>query len=85
MLGQEPNLPVDFLLGRIPAYALEAISDWMQEHQARLRTDFEGAREHIEMAARLRKERHVQKVTNIPIAEGQVVYFHSVSISEIRH
>lgn len=61
MFGQEPNLPVDFLLGRVPQLTAGTVMDWMEEHRERLQVAFDGARERIQAAARLRKERHDQK------------------------
>ncbi|KAL2088039.1 hypothetical protein ACEWY4_016867 [Coilia grayii] len=80
MFGQEPNLPVDFLLGRVPASASEPVNDWLVEHQARLQTAFDGARERIEMAARLRKERHDRDVRGEAVAEGEVVHLRNTGI-----
>lgn len=43
MFGQEPILPVDFLLGRVRDPMPGEVQDWVAEHQARLRVAFEGA------------------------------------------
>ncbi|KAL2102145.1 hypothetical protein ACEWY4_001313 [Coilia grayii] len=45
MFGQEPQLPVDFLLGRVPPPVQGRVCDWIQEHQTRLQVAFDGARE----------------------------------------
>ena len=74
MFGQEPSLPVDFLLGRIQEPAVGTVNDWLWVHQTRLQTAFDGAKERIQAAARHRKERHDQHVFGGSLAEGEVVY-----------
>ncbi|KAL2104397.1 hypothetical protein ACEWY4_001265 [Coilia grayii] len=55
-------------------------SDWVLEHRGRLQVAFEGARDRIELATRLRQERHDQKISDHPLAEGQVVYLRNTSV-----
>lgn len=43
MFGQDPQLPVDFLLGRIQEPVVGSTHDWNLEHQTRLRHAFERA------------------------------------------
>uniref|UniRef100_A0A8P4KCX1 Gypsy retrotransposon integrase-like protein 1 n=1 Tax=Dicentrarchus labrax TaxID=13489 RepID=A0A8P4KCX1_DICLA len=74
MFGQEPTLPVDFLLGRIQEPIGGTVNDWLQEHQMRLQTAFDGAKERIQAAARIRKERHDQQVSGGSLTDGEVVY-----------
>ncbi len=74
MFGQEPNLPVDFLLGRVSQPTAGTVMDWMEEHCERLQVAFDGARERIQAAARLRKERHDQNGYSCHLKEGQLVY-----------
>ncbi|XP_068607149.1 uncharacterized protein [Brachionichthys hirsutus] len=74
MFGQEPRLPVDFLLGRIQDPVPGEVQNWVAEHQARLRIAFEGARERLVAAAARRKGRHDLKVRDAPLAVGQLVY-----------
>lgn len=74
MFGQEPNLPVDFLLGRVPQLKAGTVMDWMEEHWERLQVVFDGAQERIQAAARLRKERHDRKGYSCHLKEGQLVY-----------
>uniref|UniRef100_A0A3B1IT31 Gypsy retrotransposon integrase-like protein 1 n=1 Tax=Astyanax mexicanus TaxID=7994 RepID=A0A3B1IT31_ASTMX len=74
MFGQEPRLPIDFLLGRVQDPIPGEIQDWVVEHQARLKLAFEGARERLLIAAGRRKERHDQHVRELPLQEGQLVY-----------
>ncbi len=45
MFGQEPRLPVDFLLGRVQEPVAGRVHEWVIEHQTRLQVAFEGARE----------------------------------------
>lgn len=74
MTGQEPQLPIDFLLGRIQEPTGGAVHEWMHEHQRHLQTAFDGARERIQAAARLRREKNDQQVTGHILKEGDVVY-----------
>lgn len=80
MFGQEPNLPVDFLLGRVTAQTTGTVSEWLLEHRGRLQVAFDGARDRIELAARLRKEKHDQNISDNPLAVGQVVYLRNTSV-----
>lgn len=74
MFGQEPRLPVDFLLGRVQEPVSGRIHHWVEEHQARLQVAFEGARERLQAAALNRKAKFDQRVREQPLAEGQLVY-----------
>ncbi|TWW68329.1 hypothetical protein D4764_19G0001270 [Takifugu flavidus] len=74
MFGQEPLLPIDFLLGRVPDPIPGEVQDWVVEHRARLHVAFEGAREKLVMAASKRKERHDLFVRDAPLPVGQLVY-----------
>lgn len=74
MFGQEPRLPVDFLLGRVQEPVGGGVHEWIQEHQARLRVAFEGARERLRGAAERRKGNHDRHVRDVPLAEGQLVW-----------
>lgn len=74
MFGQEPRLPIDFLLGRVRDPIPGRVQDWMVEHQARLQVAFEGARERLKAAAARRKERHDVRVREAPLRVDQVVY-----------
>ena len=74
MFGQEPHLPVDFLLGRVKDPIPGEVQDWVAEHQARLTVAFEGARERLLAAADRRKDRHDQLVRESPLLVGQQVY-----------
>ena len=74
LFGQEPQLPVDFLLGRVCEPVAGTVNDWVLDHQTRLQIAFEGAREHLFAAASRRKERYDQHVRDLPLEEGQLVY-----------
>lgn len=62
MFGQEPRLPVDFLLGRFPDPVSGEVHEWIQEHQARLQMAFDGAQEQLKTAAARRKKAHDQHI-----------------------
>lgn len=74
MFGQEPRLPIDFLLGRVQEPHHGSVDDWLREHQRRLQTAFAGAKGRLEAAARLRKERNDQRLTGDDFKEGDLVY-----------
>ena len=74
MFGREPQLPIDFLLGRVKDPVPGEVQDWIIEHQSRLEIAFEGAKERLLAAAGRRKERHDQKVREVPLQVGQLVY-----------
>ncbi len=74
MLGQEPRLPVDFLLGRVQEPVAGSVHEWIWEHQVRLQVAFEGAQERLQVAAKRRKMKHDQQVRDAPLVEGQLVY-----------
>lgn len=72
--GQEPQLPIDFLLGRVPEPAAGGIHSWVVEHRRRLQVAFEGARERLKAAADRQKTHHDRYVRDLPLSEGQLVY-----------
>ncbi|XP_076131023.1 retrovirus-related Pol polyprotein from transposon opus [Alosa pseudoharengus] len=74
MFGQEPRLPLDFLLGNVPEPAGATVHEWVQEHQARLQLAFHGARERLQASATRRKANHDRRVREAPLEEGQLVY-----------
>lgn len=74
MFGEESQLPVDFLLGRVQDPVPGEVQDWVVEHQARFRVAFEGAHKRLLAAADRRKERHDQQVRETPLLVGQLVY-----------
>lgn len=74
MFGQEPRLPIDFLLGRVESPVGGTVHEWVREHQARLQLAFEGAGERLKQAAHRRKRNHDQQVRDVPLSEGQLVF-----------
>lgn len=80
MFGQEPRLPIDFLLGRIEEPLAGSVHRWVLEHQNQLQVAFEGARGGLEAAADRRKARHDLQVHNLPLREGQKVYLRDCSV-----
>lgn len=79
MFGQDPQLPVDFLLGRVPEPTAGSTHDWIVEHQTRLRHAFEGATKHLEAMADRRKRHYDEHVRDSPLHEGQLVYLKNVA------
>lgn len=79
MFGQEPRLPIDFLLGRVESPVSGSIHEWVQERMAPLQVAFEGARECLKHAANRRKRVHDQQVRDLPLPEGQLVYLRDFS------
>ncbi|XP_046715772.1 uncharacterized protein LOC124392652 [Silurus meridionalis] len=80
MFGQEPRLPVDFLLGREPQLREGSVHDWVLEHQTRLQVAFAGARERLQVMADRRKANHDQHVRDEPLVEGQLVYLRDYGV-----
>lgn len=74
MFGQEPRLPIDFLLARVQDPVNGGVHEWIQEHQARLQIAFDGARERLKTAAERRKNVHDQHLRGEPLKEGQLVF-----------
>ncbi|XP_062404413.1 uncharacterized protein LOC134094507 [Sardina pilchardus] len=80
MFGQDPQLPVDFLLGRVQEPEQGHVCEWVREHQLRLNVAFQNAAERLQVAASKRKERHDQKIQCEPLTEGQHVYIRDHTI-----
>ncbi|CAL9703969.1 unnamed protein product [Knipowitschia caucasica] len=76
MFGQEPHLPVDFLLGKLPEAG--GVVDWVTEHRNRLQVAMDAARCRMEVAAQQRKERHDSQTLCPPLEPGQRVYLRAV-------
>lgn len=74
MFGQEPRLPIDFLLGRVENPLQGGTHEWIQEHQTRLRIAFEGAGERLRGAAERRKRNYDRHVRDQPLKVGQLVW-----------
>ncbi|KAJ8404516.1 hypothetical protein AAFF_G00337830 [Aldrovandia affinis] len=54
MFGRSPNLPIDILFGVEDDFS-GTVDDWVQEHQRRLQTAHQTARQQMEQAAEARK------------------------------
>ncbi len=80
MFGQEPRLPIDFLLGRDPQLREGSVHDWVLEHQTRLQVAFAGAREQLQVMADRRKAHYDQHVRDEPLVEGQLVYLRNYGV-----
>lgn len=80
MFGQEPRLPVDFLLGRVEEPVGGEPQDWIIEHQTRLQMAFDGARARLQEAAGRRKARYDQTVRDKPLTEGQLVLLRNTGL-----
>ncbi|KAJ8006742.1 hypothetical protein DPEC_G00110380 [Dallia pectoralis] len=79
MFGQDPQLPVDFLLGRVKDPAAGTVDHWLGEHRRRLRTAYAGARHRMQGAAQRREERHVRNVDE-GLTVDQLVYLRDHSV-----
>lgn len=74
MFGRKPHLPIDSLLG-VPEEEepAESLDDWVKEHQARLRSTYRFAQQHLEKAAEQRI--HQQPQPNAaPLPVGSIVF-----------
>lgn len=73
MFGREPQLSIDFLLGRVEKPRPGPVCDWVAEHQTPLRLAYDGARERLRAAAHKRKHQHDATVRDVSLMEGQRV------------
>ena len=80
MFGQEPRLPIDFLLGRVPEPIAGEVHDWVFEHQTRLRVVGEKVRERLQLAADRRKANHDASAIDAPLEEGRRVYLRDLTV-----
>ncbi|KAL2098373.1 hypothetical protein ACEWY4_007581 [Coilia grayii] len=74
MFGQKPHLPIDSLLGAPEEEESEdTMDDWVKVHQARLRSIYHSAQQHLEKAAAQRI--HQQPEPNaVPLPVGSIVF-----------
>ncbi|KAM6892521.1 retrovirus-related Pol polyprotein from transposon 412, partial [Xenentodon cancila] len=79
MFGREPQLPVDFLLGRIKEPVAGEARHWVSEHMRRLQVVIVGARERMRLAAVGRKERADKHAMEEALPAGQMVYLRDFS------
>lgn len=73
MFGQEPRLPIDFLLEKVENPVAGTVHEWVREHQIRLKITFEGAREKQRTSAGCRKAIHNKNIREAPLKDGQLV------------
>lgn len=81
MFGQEPRLPVDFLLGQVPEPVGGGTHEWILEHQTRLEIAFEGDRERLKVAAERRKRKFDRHVHDVPLKVGHLVRLRDFSVN----
>uniref|UniRef100_A0A671U0X9 Gypsy retrotransposon integrase-like protein 1 n=1 Tax=Sparus aurata TaxID=8175 RepID=A0A671U0X9_SPAAU len=79
MFGREPQLPIDFLLGRVEEPTAGDVCDWVREHQRRLQVAVGNARERMRQAAAQRKERADRQAEDKVLPVGQHVYLRNHS------
>ncbi|XP_052464763.1 uncharacterized protein LOC128021529 [Carassius gibelio] len=72
MFGQEPHLPVDFMLG-LDDYGPTNV-DWIVDHRDNLESIFNNARARLQKAAAQRARVNDAKVSQMTLREGQLVY-----------
>lgn len=80
MFGQEPRLPVDFLLGQVSDPIAGEPHEWIVEHQTRLQLAFDGAKERLRATAQRRKVQYDQHVRDEPLGEGQLVLVRNTGV-----
>ena len=76
LFGREPRLPVDILLGGDQPEDNHPgdVHDWLTTHQSRLRDAYQKAGERLQNAAQSRKARHDQRLNDVPVRFGQLVF-----------
>ena len=74
LFGEEPQLPVDALLGNTKSPSTAGYVDWVRTHRNRLHEAHELAQKQQRIAAAKRKERHDVTVTESTLAIGDFVY-----------
>ena len=74
LFGEEPQLPVDALLGNTKSSSTAGYVDWVRTHRNRLREAHELADKQQRIAAAKRKARHDVNVTESKLAIGDFVY-----------
>lgn len=73
MFGQEAQLPIDFLLGRVEEPVHGPVHSWVKEHQERLKVAYEEAKKRIQTAAQKRASRQTAPPSE-PLQLHQLVY-----------
>ena len=73
LFGQEPQLPVDRLLGRTTTSAVGP-TDWVRQHRLRLQASHARALKQLQEAAAERRKQTDQKAADHPLHVGDLVY-----------
>ena len=73
LFGQEPQLPVDHLLGRTTTSAVGP-TDWVRQLRLRLQDSHARALKHLQEAAAERRKQTDQKAADHPLHVGDLVY-----------
>lgn len=74
MFGQEPTLPVDFLLGRVQEPIVGSVHESIQEHQSSLQVPFVGAQGWLKIMADRWNANHDMQAQDMPLIEDQLAY-----------
>ncbi len=73
LFGQEPQLPIDYLLGRAAPSAVGP-TDWVRQHHLRLQDAHARALKHLQQAVTERVKQTDQKAADHPLNVGDLVY-----------
>lgn len=81
MFGQEPRLPVDFLLGiGGEELADDTMEEWVQEHHESLEAAYDQVQQRLTTRRRQRDQRYKSQVRDTGLREGQLVYTRNHSV-----
>ena len=73
LFSQEPQLPVDHLLGHTTTSTVGP-TDWVRQHRLRLQDSHARALRHLQEAAAERRKHTDQKAADHPLHDGDLVY-----------
>lgn len=73
MFGQNPRLPVDFLLAAVEEPVMGSVEDWVAKHQEGLRDTYGRVKARLDAAADYRKTLYDQTVKGQPLMENYIV------------
>ena len=73
LFGQEPQLPVDYLLGRTAPSAVGP-TDWVRQHRLQLQDAHVRALKHLQQAVTERVKQTDQRAADHPLNIGDLVY-----------
>ena len=80
LFGQEPQLPIDYLLGRAAPSAVGP-TDWVRQHCLRLQDAHARALKHLQQAVTERVKQTDQRAADHPLNVGDLVYMRNRVIS----